>query len=331
MGNLFGFGAFGAARPSAARPALTPENGPSTPDDWARDCSSPLVRDGTEWRAGWANFLTANLRALVRRSGVADDNTDDNLVARAVRSQGMNFVAAAAVGGSANAITLAFTPTFTALGQLVGTPLVFLAEANNTGAVTVAVDGLGAVALTWPDGTALAAGDIAIGALLIVRHDGTGFRMQQCLSPTQVRGILSAARVERNVVPFSYTARSSLSGTGFVTYQTGSYTKSLAGSDLVVAVQSHGYAAAAAAAIMRVTFGATTLDFMLSNSTSSQTGGGANGRRTLTGIGAGVINWTLAVGRNDATPHTTVINPTSADVSYMSNNLGTTLTFSEVG
>jgi hypothetical protein len=275
--------------------------------------------------------MESELQALNAGAGLTPSESDLQQVARAVRSQAMNFVPAAAVTGTANAIALAFNPTFTALGQLVGTPLVFLAEASNTGAATLAVDGLAATAITWPDGTALVAGDIANGALIAVRYDGAAFRLEYCLSPTQVRGLITSQGVERNVVPITWRTRASLGPTtGFVTYQTGTYVKREGPSQLVVALQSHGYAAASAASIMRVTFGAQTLDFMLSNSTSSQTGGGANGRIALTGIAAGSINWTLAVGRPDGTSHTTVINPTSADVSFMSNNLGTTLTFSEV-
>jgi hypothetical protein len=103
MGNLFGLSAFGAARPAATRPALTPENGAATPDDWMRDCTTPLLRDGTEFRAAWVNFIIANLRGLTRGSGVTDNNTDDNLLARAVRSNGLNRMNA---GGTANAVTL---------------------------------------------------------------------------------------------------------------------------------------------------------------------------------------------------------------------------------
>jgi hypothetical protein len=175
MGNLFGFAAFGGARPRATRPAFTPENGAATPDDWAGDCSTPLLRDGTEWRAAWANFLTANLRALTRGSGVTDNNTDDNLIARSVRKQGLNFLTA---GGTANALTLTPAPAFASLAELTGAPLRFLPTADNTGAVTLAVSGLAAVAVTWRDGTPLLARDIRNGVLTEVMYDGTAFRLR---------------------------------------------------------------------------------------------------------------------------------------------------------
>jgi hypothetical protein len=189
MVDLLGPGAFGAARPATSRPAITPANGAGDPDTWAKDCSDPITADGTEDRAALLNMLLAQLRATIRRTGVTESNLDDDMVARAIRSQRSNFVAAAGVGGSANAITLAFSPAFASLADLMGVPLVFLAEAANTGAVTVNVDGLGAVAVTWRDSSPLAAGDIASGEMIILRHNGTNFTLYACQSPTQTRAL----------------------------------------------------------------------------------------------------------------------------------------------
>lgn len=212
MTDLLGPGAWGAARAVTTRPGVVPANAGGDPDTFAKDCTNPLAADGTENRAAHMNALLAQMRGAIRRGGVAENNADDDMLARAIRAQRANFVAAASVAGTANAITLAFSPTFTALADLVGVPLVFLAEAANTLAVTVAVDGTAATAVTWPDGTALAAGDIANGALLTVRYDGTAFRMQQCLSPTQVRflalkrtrTVISATGAYTFTNPFSY-------------------------------------------------------------------------------------------------------------------------------
>jgi hypothetical protein len=187
MPNLFGPGAFGALRPAASRPAFTPANGVSDPDDWFQNCSSPIAADGTVVDANMLNHWLALFRRLVRGNRQTETNLDDSLLFRAARSQAGNFVPASGVTGSANAIALAFADPFASLADLVGTPLVFLAEAANTGPATLAVDGLAATAITWPDGTALAAGDIASGALIVVRFDGTAFRLLTCLSPTQVR------------------------------------------------------------------------------------------------------------------------------------------------
>lgn len=150
----------------------------------------PLDNTLDNWLEWWTS---GQLTGAMAAAGLTVDDSDLTRLGRAIRSQRSNFVAAAGVSGTANAITLSFSPTaFASLADLVGTPLVFMAEATNTLATTLAVDALGAVALTWPDGTALAAGDIVNGALLIARYDGTAYRMQQCLSPTQVRGLVRA-------------------------------------------------------------------------------------------------------------------------------------------
>ncbi|WP_439580410.1 hypothetical protein [Elioraea sp.] len=80
-------------------------------------------------------------------------------------------------GGSANARTIGLTP---ALGSyFAGLAVRFVnGAAANTGAATLNVDGLGAVAIRKGDGTVdLDAGDLAASALVTVVHDGTVFRL----------------------------------------------------------------------------------------------------------------------------------------------------------
>jgi hypothetical protein len=58
-----------------------------------------------------------------------------------------------------------------------GMPLRFLAANSNTGASTINVCGLGAVAIVTPGGGALAAGAIVAGQVVSVAWDGTAYRM----------------------------------------------------------------------------------------------------------------------------------------------------------
>ena len=79
--------------------------------------------------------------------------------------------------GSANARTITLTP---ALGSyFAGLTVRFInGAAANTGAATLDVDGLGAVAIRKGDGTVdLDAGDLAASALVTVVHDGSVFRL----------------------------------------------------------------------------------------------------------------------------------------------------------
>lgn len=173
MVNLWGPGAFGAARPAAVRPTFTPDNGPGDPDDWMQDCTSPTARDGTEWRSAMLNALLAQLRGVVRKSGQSDDNTDDHLLARAIRSQGLNYVAT--VGGTANALTATLDPAPASNASLIGAPLRLLISVSNTGAATLTVNGLAALPILTMRGAALAKGDLPAGAIVTLLPTGTAY------------------------------------------------------------------------------------------------------------------------------------------------------------
>lgn len=77
--------------------------------------------------------------------------------------------------GSANAYAIELTPTLDE--YIEGMPLVFQANHDNTGAATLDVDELGAVALKLPDGSDLPAYFIKSGAMIIVNYDGTYFQV----------------------------------------------------------------------------------------------------------------------------------------------------------
>lgn len=172
MPNTLGPGAFGAARAVTSRPSVTPDN--TGPDSWFKDCSSPSARDGTELRAAFLNAIIAQFREIRRANGRPEDNAD-SMAMRAIRSQRANFVAAAGVAGTANAVTLTFDPPFASLADLLATPIRFLVEQNSTAAVTISVDGLTAQSLVFLDGSAVGNGGLVTGRLVEIMHDGTRF------------------------------------------------------------------------------------------------------------------------------------------------------------
>ena len=94
----------------------------------------------------------------------------------------------AADTGAANAMAIALTPPLTA--HAIGLPLVIKVAADNTGACTLAVDGLAPVALTKYGNQALAAGDIVAGQMLLVWFDGIRY---QSLIRTPCQFIISDA------------------------------------------------------------------------------------------------------------------------------------------
>jgi hypothetical protein len=172
MPNTLGPGAFGAARAVTSRPSVTPDN--TGPDSWFKDCSSPTARDGTELRAAFLNAMIAQFREIRRANGRPEDNAD-SMAMRAIRSQRANFVAAAGVAGTANAVTLTFDPPFASIADLLATPIRFLVEQNSTAAVTISVDGLAAQSLVFLDGTAVGNNGLVTGRLVEIMHDGTRF------------------------------------------------------------------------------------------------------------------------------------------------------------
>jgi hypothetical protein len=82
-------------------------------------------------------------------------------------------------------ITGALSPSLAAYAA--GQMFYFVAAGANTGAVTLNINSLGAKAVTRDGSTALIAGDIASGEMVVVVYDGTRFQM---LSPNTFNGTL---------------------------------------------------------------------------------------------------------------------------------------------
>jgi hypothetical protein len=112
-------------------------------------------------------------------------------------------------GGTADAITLSPTPGITAYAA--GQTFTFKAASTNTGAMTVDVSTVGAGALVWPNGTAMAAGDIVSGGVyeIAVSAATPVFHLQNASYPALPRtgGTLSGAT--------SVTATLTMTGAAF--------------------------------------------------------------------------------------------------------------------
>lgn len=91
-----------------------------------------------------------------------------------LQQQATNF---AVDSGSANALVATLTPAPPSLAFLAGAPLRIQAAAANTGAATLNVNGLGAVAIVNADGSALTAGQITAGQISEVTYNGTSFNL----------------------------------------------------------------------------------------------------------------------------------------------------------
>lgn len=327
MTDLLGPGAFGAARTVTTRPVFDPGNAGGDPDTWVKDCSSPSLRDGSENRAAAANMLLAQLRRNIRATGVTPDNTDDFMLLRANRSQRMNW--AGVFGGTANALTVTWTtanPAPVNNAERTGKPLRGVIQIANTSAVTI--DGF---PLKRRGGQDLAPADLAVGQIIDAIFDGTNYRLVAPLaSDTQV--IIAANKSLFNVVATPFTARASLSGTGMVLYQSGSYTKKSASSLLIVEVSTNLFSlSGTAAAFGRVTGLPTNLEFITRNGDTGTSSPASTGGKIYTGIGAGLVSWSMLFGRNDAGAWSSIVNPRSpTDAAFLPAETTTTITFSEL-
>lgn len=103
--------------------------------------------------------------AAVDLSGLSYGMSDDFLLAKAMRSQRLNYSAAT---GSANALTIALDPAPTDLSELVGTPIRLLINATQTGSATLKVGNLAAVPIRYRDGRDLFAGELTAGDIVEV-------------------------------------------------------------------------------------------------------------------------------------------------------------------
>jgi uncharacterized protein YjbI with pentapeptide repeats len=115
-------------------------------------------------------------------------------------------------------ITGTMSPTLTAYaaGQL----FYFVAGAANTGAVTLNVDGLGAKSVTRDGSSALAAGDINSGEMVVVIYDGTRFQMINAANSfgnTTINGTLTVTGNTALQANVSVTSALTVNGTFGVT------------------------------------------------------------------------------------------------------------------
>lgn len=93
-------------------------------------------------------------------------------------------------GGVANAYTLTNTPAFTSpTAYRAGAVYIVTAAADNTGASTLNIDGLGAKPIVYTDGvTPVAQGDIKTGQQMVLIYDGTSFQLASTTANTASHG-----------------------------------------------------------------------------------------------------------------------------------------------
>lgn len=145
------------------------------PDGKHRNANPSLAQRGSWQDAnGYQQNVIEEPSNLVEASGFTLDENDDFQLARAVRSQRLNYFTAS---GTANALTVAMNPVPANYIDMVGTPLRIKIVSKNTGAATLAVVGLTALPIVHLDGTPLSMGDLLAGAVVEVICTGTSFAL----------------------------------------------------------------------------------------------------------------------------------------------------------
>lgn len=166
------FGPASALNAVTVRPAETRTFG--LLDTWFQPCSAPGRQDGTQLQAVWANGITATLRQAVDGMAITRVAGDDTLLLKAIQAASVRY--AVDTSTVANTIVIAPSPPVTALTA--GLSLRVKAANTITGASTIAVSGLAAVAFERSDGTATQNGDIVAGQIFEIAYDGAAFRLQ---------------------------------------------------------------------------------------------------------------------------------------------------------
>jgi hypothetical protein len=111
------------------------------------------------------------LVSVITNSQLTPSDTDLQQVAKAVRSQRMNY---ADDTGSANTLSVAYNPPIST--YTIGLPLVVKIHTTNTGPSTIDA-GAGRVSIRKPTGAEMGAGDLPAGGLAELVYDGTNFQM----------------------------------------------------------------------------------------------------------------------------------------------------------
>lgn len=165
--NLSGTYTLPSGNPVTAGTTITTTWANNTLNDIATALTQSVSSDG---QTTWTGDMVAGNNKI---TGLADGSAADDS-ATIGQVQGNTFAMLGAVSG-ADTITATASPPITAYAT--GQTFRFVSAGANTGAVTLALNGLTAKAVTKTGTTALAAGDIPSGAVVEVVYDGTQFQM----------------------------------------------------------------------------------------------------------------------------------------------------------
>jgi hypothetical protein len=185
-------------------------------DTFYKDCT-PGNQDGTAIGASWLNGILKQLRGAIRGMGITVDNTDGNMLLKAMVNAGVPY---AADTGIANALIVDVAQPGFALAA--GKSIIVKVVASVTGAATIHVFNgaadLGTKNIVRGDGTALNPGDLVAGQVAPLSYDGTQFQLLTTQAQFggfgTVATLASAATTDLGTIP---SHNVSISGTTTIT------------------------------------------------------------------------------------------------------------------
>lgn len=146
-------------------------------DNFKGGLENCVTRDGQ-------NQPTTNLPMGTFRHTTVGTASARDMYGQVGQIQDGGYIWGSSSAGTANALTISVTPAITA--YLAGQTFRFRSSLANTGAATLAVNGLAAQAITKDGGVALVNGDIPVAAIIEVVYLGTEFRLSRPAPGTQL-------------------------------------------------------------------------------------------------------------------------------------------------
>lgn len=155
---------------------------PSWPFGEPRNITTPGDGTGTPWEAAIVKDTEALKQSLLTAAGITPSGTPDtvavNQIMQGLVEQAMGRPVRVASSGTANDYILTpLTNQYGAASLYDGLTVEFQSLGQNTGAMTINYNGLGAVTLRDPDGLAIQAGQINNASFLRATYSGTSWTL----------------------------------------------------------------------------------------------------------------------------------------------------------
>jgi hypothetical protein len=172
----------------------------NTMTDFATGLSNTMTKDGQ-------GVPTANIpMGNNKLTGLANGTISTDAAAYGQVTAAITTAASAAQNGSQTYLTAVsgtntITATLTGLtAYTAGLTVRFTAAGANTGAVTLNIGSLGAINVVRADGVALVTGDILSAGTYEAVYDGTSFKLQGSVAPSQLASAVTPVPVRQTVL-----------------------------------------------------------------------------------------------------------------------------------